>query len=98
MTRKHKTGYRQKGFRAGDTLEEMLQVKTFEQLLADGDVLDVKGAAAKTGYDIKHVQRLCREDRIDHVTRGMPSAPEEVQFFFLAWQLKGLFQYKKARA
>lgn len=86
------------GFRAGTTLDEMLMVKTFEQLRKDGDVLDVKGAADKTGYDPKHLQRLCREKMIDHVTRGMPIRPKEVQFFFLAWQLKGLFQYKKATA
>lgn len=93
---KTQIGRRLKGFRDGTTLDEMLQVKDFEQLLKDGDVYDVKGAAAKSGYDVKHVQRLCRDKRIDHVTRGVTA--DEVQFFFLAWQLKGLFQYRKARA
>lgn len=86
------------GFKSGTTLEEMLEVKTFEQLLKDGDIYDVQGAADKSGYHAKHIHRLCREDRIDHFTRGLPANPDEVQFFFFAWQLKGLFQYKKARA
>ena len=86
------------GFKSGTTLDEMLMVKSFDELIKDGDVFDVRGAAAQTGYDPKHVQRLCREKRLDHVTRGLPSNPEEVQFFFLAWQLKGIFTYKRARA
>lgn len=87
-----------RAFKSGTTLEDMLKVKTFEQLLADGDVLDVQGAARQVGYAPKHIHRLCREHRIDHITRGLPSNPAEVHFFFLAWQLRGLFIYKKARA
>ncbi len=84
------------GFKSGTTLDEMLHVKSFEQLLKDGDVLDVRGAAAKTGYTVKHIHRLCRENRIGHVRRGLTS--DESQFYFLAWQLKQLFTYQKARA
>jgi len=85
-----------RGFKSGTSLEEMLRVKTFEQLLKDGDIYDVRGAADKTGYAPKHVQRLCREERIAHITRGLTE--NEVQFYFFAWQLKSLFNYKKARA
>lgn len=79
-----------------EKLDLLLTLKTFDQLLADGDILDVKGAADKSGYSPKHVHRLCREDRIDHLRRGL--VPEEVQFYFLDEQLKGLFSYHKARA
>jgi hypothetical protein len=80
------------GFKKGTTLEEMLQVKSFDELLKDGDILDVKGAAAKTGYSYKHLQWLCREDRVPHVRRGV--TPEEVQFFFFSWQIRGVFEYR----
>lgn len=82
-----------RSFSQNTTLEEMLQVKTFDELLKDGDVFNVQGAADKSGYVPKHIHRLCREERIPHITRGVDD--KEVQFFFLAWQLKGLFQYKK---
>lgn len=83
------------GFKMGTGLEEMLRVKTFDELIKDGDVFDVNGAAAQTGYSPKHIHRLCRERRIGHVCRGL--VEKEVQLYFLAWQLRGIFRYKKAR-
>lgn len=108
MTRKHTTkaalspiervkrSLRYKSAMPTEKLEMLLDHKPFEQLLADGDVLDVKGAAAKSGYTAKHVHRLCRENRIDHLSRGVTA--DEVQFYFLPEQLKGLFRYHQARA
>lgn len=96
MTRKHTKAPNKTGFKKGTTLEEMLRVKTFAQLLKDGDILDVHGASDQSGYTAKHVHRLCREDRIPHIRRGL--TPEEVQFYFYSWQMKDLFTYRKARA
>lgn len=107
MTRKHtaantnpieklKRSLRYKSALPTEKLEMLLEIKPFEKLLEDGDVLDVKGAAAKSGYTAKHVHRLCRETRIDHLSRGV--TPTEVQFYFLPEQLKGLFHYHQARA
>lgn len=96
--RKHKPT--KSAFRCNTTLEEMLSVKSFEELLKDGDIYDIQGASAKSGYTAKHLHRLCREDRIPHIKRGvdLEGKPTEVQYFFFAWQMKGLFSYKKARA
>lgn len=85
-----------RGFKPGTSLEEMLRVKTFDELLKDGDVFDVQGAANRSGYTPQHIRRLCREGRLAHIDRG-PS-PDEVAFFFTLEQLSGLFRYQKAKA
>lgn len=77
-------------------LVAMLQYKTFDQLLKDGDVFDVQGASDRSGYTPQHIRRLCREKRIAHIDRG--PTPEEVVFFFLPEQLTALFRYQKAKA
>lgn len=87
---------KRKNFSAGTTLAEMLQVKTFGQLLKDGDVFDVQGASDRSGYTPQHIRRLCREKRVDHIDRG--PTPDEVVFFFTLEQLNGLFRYQKAKA
>ena len=74
----------------------LLQFKPFEQLLKDGDLFDVQGASQRSGYTPQHVRRLCREERLDHLTRGLNDA--EVHFYFLPEQLEALFTYKKAKA
>ncbi len=85
-----------KGFKPGTSLEEMLRVKTFDELLKDGDVFDVQGASDRSGYTPQHIRRLCRENRIAYIERG--PTPEEVVFFFTLEQLNGLFRYRKAKA
>jgi hypothetical protein len=70
-------------------LDAMLAYKSFEQLLNDGDILDVKGASQRSGYTPQHVRRLCREDRLDHIRRGL--VEEEVHFYFLPSQIASLF-------
>ena len=85
-----------KNFGVDTTLSEMLQVKTFDQLLKDGDIFDVQGASDRSGYTPQHIRRLCRERRIAHIDRG-PTA-NEVVFFFTAAQLTALFRYQKAKA
>lgn len=77
-------------------LDVMLAHKSFEQLLKDGDLFDVQGASQRSGYTPQHVRRLCRENRLDHLERGLNDA--EVHFYFLPEQLKALFTYKKAKA
>lgn len=77
-------------------LDAMLAYKPFEQLLKDGDILDVQGASQRSGYTPQHVRRLCREERLACIPRGLN--PEEVQFFFLPEQIKGLFSNRRARA
>lgn len=76
-------------------LETMLRSKTFEQLLIDGDIFDVKGASDRSGYTMQHIRRLCREGRLAHINRGLND--EEVQFFFLPEHLTGLFKFQKAQ-
>lgn len=77
-------------------LDAMLAYKTFEQLLKDGDILDVQGASQRSGYTPQHVRRLCREDRLGHIRRGL--VEEEVHFYFIPDQIKGLFTTRRARA
>ena len=79
-----------------EKLDLMLKFKSFKELLADGNLFDVQGAAARSGYDPQHVRRLCRAGSLDHLTRGLTEA--EVQFYFLPEQLRALFTYKKAKA
>ncbi len=79
-----------------EKLEAMLKHKTFEQLLAANDILDVQGASQRSGYTPQHVRRLCRENRLDHIRRGL--VEEEVHFFFLPEQVKNLFTTRRARA
>ena len=85
-----------KALKPESKLDVMLAHKPFEQLLKDGDLFDVQGASQRSGYTPQHVRRLCREERLDHLTRGLND--EEVHFFFLPEQLKALFTYKKSRA
>ena len=81
--------------------EKLLETKPFEELLKDGDILDVQGAAARTGYDPQHVRRLCHDGKLPHITRGITS--KEVQYYFLPEFLVGIFKVhpgsgiKKAR-
>lgn len=79
-------------------LDAMRVHKSFAELLNDGNIFDVQGASQRSGYTPQHVRRLCREERLGAITRGLPGAPEEVQFFFLPEQLDDLFSYRKAKA
>ena len=90
---KKKTGTR---FKPGTCLDQMLDAKSFEELLADGDIFDVPGAAQRSGYSEQHIRRLCREERIPCIRRG--PTPEEIVFYFYPWDLAALFRYQKARA
>ena len=85
-----------KALKPTQKLDVMLAHKPFEQLLKDGDLFDVQGASQRSGYTPQHVRRLCREERLDHLTRGLNN--EEVHFYFLPEQLAALFTYKKAKA
>ena len=59
------------GFAPGATVEEMLASgKSFAELLAAGDILDVPAAAARIGYSEGHVRRLCLEGKLSHFRRG----------------------------
>lgn len=84
-----------KAMEPNQKLAAMLQYKTFNQLLKDGDVFDVQDASDRSGYTPQHIRRLCREKRIAHIDRG--PTPEEVVFFFLPEQLTALFRYQKAK-
>lgn len=85
-----------KRFPPDTSLEQMLQSKSFEQLLADQDVFDVQGASHRSGYTPQHIRRLCHEDRLPHIRRGVNA--EVVQYYFLPEQLRALFVYHAARA
>ncbi len=76
-------------------LTAMLKFKPFDQLLEDGNIFNVEGASQRVGYTTQHVRRLCREDRLPHLTRGLTEA--EVHIFFLPEQLDALFTYRKSR-
>lgn len=83
-------------FKTGTSLEKMLEVKPFNQLLEDGDVVDVAAVVARTGYDARHVHRLCREGKMAHVRRG--PAVQGTKIYFLAWQLENIFHWNKKQA
>lgn len=77
-------------------LEAMLEFKSFEELLNEGWILDVQGASQRSGYTPQHVRRLCREERLGCIPRGLNK--EEVQFFFLPEQISSLFSNRRPRA
>ena len=79
-------------FNVHDTIEDMLDVKPFDELLKDGDIFDIDGAHKITGYSVQHLRRLCQQGKIEHVERG------EAQYFFLPRHLKGVFKTVQARA
>lgn len=49
---------------------QLLKTKTFDQLLKDGIVLDIEGAAVLTGYSVQHMRYLCANRKVEHFTRG----------------------------
>lgn len=66
--------------------------KTFEQKLQDGELFDIKAAAAQTGYSEQHLRRMCRAKppRISHVLRG------GTQFYFTPEAIAGVFKTVEA--
>ena len=83
-------------FKVGTTLEVMLQVKAFNDLITDGDIFTVKGAAKKLGYTPQHIRRLCRQNRLPHIRRGVTE--NEFHFYFLPEHLTGLFSHVQVSA
>lgn len=62
--------------------------KSFEQKLQDGDLIDMKAAAAQTGYTEVHIRRLCRArpPKIAHIRRGGN------QYYFTPASIAGVFK------
>ena len=75
----------------GMTVDEMLKHRTLPELLEAGYVLDIKRAAALSGYSAPHLSRLCHNKRIKHVARK-PEGAEEWRFYFLPEHVRGIFE------
>lgn len=80
-----------------EKLGKLLEDRSFEQLLKDHELFDVKTAAEKVGYNPKHIHRLCRTGRLGCLTRGLDPDSKEVHYFFLPEQLLALFAYRAAQ-
>jgi hypothetical protein len=72
-------------------LDVLLKTKSFDRLLADGDIYDVRGASQRSGYTPQHVRRLCKEGRLEHFTRGVNK--DEVHYYFFPEYLTALFSF-----
>ena len=73
-----------------EKLEQMLVFKSFDALLATGEVFDVLAVVDRTGYTRQHIYRLCREGKLECITRG--ANPEEITYYFLPDQVSALFK------
>jgi len=62
----------------------MLGVKSFGQLLSDGDVMGIETARVRIGYSAWGLRRLCRERKVAYFTRFG-------QYFFLKSQIDSVF-------
>jgi hypothetical protein len=68
-----------------EQLEKMLKRKTFDQLIKDGEILDIETARKKLGYSAWGLRRLCRKGKLEHIVLGD-------RYFFLASQVQGAFK------
>lgn len=67
-------------------IEALLETRSFQQLLKDGDVLDLDGARKMLGYEANwSVRRLCQQGKLPHFRR-------ERRYFFLASQVAQFFK------
>ena len=76
-------------FRDDATLEDMLAVKDLKDLLADGDLFDIHGACAKTGYSRDHLTRLCASQIVGHFQIGTGRTSP---FYFAPRHLRAVYR------
>jgi len=71
----------------GMSLEEMLKVLPFNDLVEEGFILGVEAVAARTGYTPQHLRRLCADEKVDHIKQGnMP------RYYFLPHHVNALLK------
>ncbi|MDE2100696.1 MAG: hypothetical protein KGL39_25855 [Patescibacteria group bacterium] len=61
--------------------------KSFEKRLRDGEIFDLRSAADITGYNPRHLSRLCETKKVPHIRRNGAA------YFFTPAQIEKIFEF-----